>query len=525
MQTLAQQLEALSPRIAEICRVSGTPGISLGVLYPNGVYRHNCGLRDIQTGLPADSDTNYCIASMSKAFTSAALGMLVEEGKLNWDDRIKNLLPSIQSRDEIVQEMVNVADLLCHRTGLEQADALWEGAENECLLDQKDTIDIFNSLRSVKPIRNSFHYNNWSYALAGKIIEYLTGEDYAEVITGKILQPLGMLRTVVNGKQRNLTNVAEAYQTLDDCSPCHINRPHEDGRTMMASASGIQSNVNDLLRFYKSILDSAKIQFSHERSDSAEVLKQLPTILSSHQVMTTPNYLEKSYGFAWARAQLPTAIGDIGTNPGLVSKMPAVARGTSSLCWWHQGSLVGFTSFAALLPEVDAAIVVLTNSTALNDSADWIGQLLVETVLNSPEKNDYVELAMESAIAALAKARQIEKILDEQRIKGTSPRLLEDYVGRFQNASGNFRIDISKDDSFLKIAFQGRVSQTYRLDHYHQDTFCWYLPRQEQAKRGKWYNTDVEFYKISFGVTGSKVDDLVWKYDSEVLEGAMFRRV
>lgn len=88
--------------------------------------------------------------------------------------------------------------------------------------------------------------------------------------------------------------------------------------------------------------------------------------------MTANDDLKKFYSLGWARAQLPTTMGDIGTNPNLVSHMPVVARGGSGLCYWHQGSLVGYTSFVALLSEEDAAIVVLTNSTALNDAADWV---------------------------------------------------------------------------------------------------------------------------------------------------------
>ena len=125
--------------------------------------------------------------------------------------------------------------------------------------------------------------------------------------------------------------------------------------------------------------------------------------------MTVPTYRQMSYGYGWAWAQLLTTIGDMGTNPRLVAEMPSLAIGTSSLIWWHQGSLVGFTSLIAILPEEKAVIVVLTNSTALNDSADWIGQMLVETLLNSPEKNDYLLLAKESARRALEMAEKVEK--------------------------------------------------------------------------------------------------------------------
>lgn len=113
---------------------------------------------------------------MSKAITSAAFEILVDEGRLEWDTLIKDILPSYQSEDRIVQELATVSDLLSHRTGLQRADPLWLGAEGEFLLDQKKTFNI--SLRPVKSFRSDFQYNNWNYALAGEIIEHVTGETY-----------------------------------------------------------------------------------------------------------------------------------------------------------------------------------------------------------------------------------------------------------------------------------------------------------------------------------------------------------
>lgn len=133
-----------------------------------------------------------------------------------------------------------------------------------------------------------------------------------DVVTRKILQPLGMSRTAVNGQQDVLVNeLAEAHQTLDDGSPCQIPRPLEDGWTMMAAASGLTSNVNDFLKFYRLVLDSGLIQFFGEQSDGAGVLKQLRTILSNCQAMSSPSYREKSCGLGWCRAQPPVDMGDM----------------------------------------------------------------------------------------------------------------------------------------------------------------------------------------------------------------------
>lgn len=92
------------------------------------------------------------------------------------------MLPDFASRDTTVNDMLNITDLLSHRTGLQRADSLWEGAENETLLDQAETINVFNNLQLFTSFRGSHQYNNWNYALAGEIIEHIAGETYADFV-------------------------------------------------------------------------------------------------------------------------------------------------------------------------------------------------------------------------------------------------------------------------------------------------------------------------------------------------------
>ena len=97
-------------------------------------------------------------------------------------------------------------------------------------------------------------------------------------------------------------------------------------------------------------------------------------------------------------------------------------------------------------------------------------------------------------------------------------------TGTFADPSRNFIIDISTQDGDLMIAFQGRSSQKYKLKKYHDDTFCWYLSFNEQAKRAMWFNPDSELYMIEFHFVGhrGRVHRLVWKFDAEVADGAVF---
>lgn len=114
----------------------------------------------------------------------------------------------------------------------------------------------------------------------------------------------------------------------------------------------------------------------------------------------------------------------------------------SRLVLYHQGSLPGYTSSVHLLPETQTGIVVLTNSLGISDCADWVGQLLIETLLDSKEKNDYVDPARRSAARHLSLFDEVEKDLAEENQDGTSPRPISEYVGKYWNLAGNWFIEI-----------------------------------------------------------------------------------
>ena len=106
-----------------------------------------------------------------------------------------------------------------------------------------------------------------------------------------------------------------------------------------------------------------------------------------------------AYGMGWVRAQLPAILGAVGCNPGFVKSIPMAGLGSEETIIYHQGSLAGYTSSLFLVPDTESAVVVLSNSISLNDCADWVGQLILEALLDVEERNDYVNYAKESADA------------------------------------------------------------------------------------------------------------------------------
>ncbi|KAK7413379.1 hypothetical protein QQX98_007756 [Neonectria punicea] len=157
----------IEPIIQEICQVSGTPGLAVGVFDRDGkIFDSYHGHRDKR--LPPDAETVFNLGSMCKGFTAFAVGCLVDEGKLHWDEPIGNVVEDLR---ETANGKFTIRELLSHRTGLCRSDALFIGSDNQLLLTKAQGDDIFASLAASRPPRQDFIYNNFGYHAVGRAIE------------------------------------------------------------------------------------------------------------------------------------------------------------------------------------------------------------------------------------------------------------------------------------------------------------------------------------------------------------------
>ena len=165
---------------------------------------------------------------------------------------------------------------------------------------------------------------------------------------------------------------------------------------------------------------------------------------------------------------LPGPLGDVGLNPMYVDGMHTVGKGIKEplLVLHHQGSLPVFLSAVYLLLESKSAIVVLTNANARSDAADWLGQPLLETLLDSPDKNGYVSLAKSSVQASISMWPRMEKELKEHQTLGTPRKPLCEYVGTYCNIARTWQIEAFDNCGSCYIYFKGNREQYYQLDHY-----------------------------------------------------------
>jgi hypothetical protein len=196
------------------------------------------------------------------------------------------------------------------------------------------------------------------------------------------------------------------------------------------------------------------------------------------------------------------------------------------LCIYHHGSSNTFLSSVHLLPESNTAMVVLTNSMGNNDTADWVGELLLQTILDVPPEcqHDHIKLAIASAERSSNLWIDMAEKLEQERVPNTKPQGHDQYVGKYFNKVKTYHIEVLERDGKLMMCFQGRHEQLYDLEHYHYDVFSWSLTRDEDVRRGRFPVTRPQFYLFHFKSAGTagEINGLVWSNDPAVPEGELF---
>jgi len=229
------------------------PGLAVAIVHKGQlVFAKGYGVRDVSTREPVDTQTIFAIASTTKAITAAALGMLVDAGKVRWDDPVTKHLPSFQMHDPWATREVTVRDLITHRGGLPNADFLWTGGDNP-------REEVIRRIRFIEPsysFRGGYTYHNVMYTVAGAVIEAASGMSWDDFLRQRIFQPLGMTRSV--------TTLAEAT-TRDNRA-----QPHgRDADTLRVSGNSLADGIGPAGSVWSSVADMSKWMRSSSRWNHA----------------------------------------------------------------------------------------------------------------------------------------------------------------------------------------------------------------------------------------------------------------
>ncbi|KAI0203659.1 beta-lactamase/transpeptidase-like protein [Astrocystis sublimbata] len=538
----AQPLGKITPLVDSIRAVAGTPGLSIGVIHEHAIIHESFhGFRDVENQMEVNRDTIFYVASLTKAMTATAIGMLVDEGLLDWTTPVHNILPDLSRTTETYTSKLTVRDILSHQTGKAWADALYLQSNNRILLPKDQAIPIFDYLDQIHPVRGTYMYNNHAYNIAGLVIEKVSGLSWSDFIVQRLFKPLGMTRSFTH--QPDDDNVAVPYNILSNGEPWRLPFCNASNETMMFAGQSVRTSMSDLLRYSKAYLQAlhtitpegkdiiSSLGYEPVLTDDTgshilNPIRQISTIVRPHTARRTKSVLEQTYALGWNRTQLPGAL-NFGCNQRVLEPFPTLGqRYPGKLAIWHGGNMPGTTAAIYLLPESGTAVVVLQNSLGLCDVADWICQLIIDVIFLGEPAQDYVLLASQCVKGELGKMHVVEQRLCQEQVRGTQPRSLDIYCGRYFNSIKNWFIDIKLDleDKSLYLEFLGLAEEKYYLRHYHYDTFVWNLTYDELVKRGQ-YIRDYEYYKIEFEVNETEgISSLRWKHDKSVPRGELFRK-
>lgn len=504
------------PIIEEILEISGTPSLSIAVIYDgNLLHAQHFGFRDVGEKLAPDDNTRYNINSMTKAIFASLVALEVSDGRLEWSSRVKDYLPNFASRVSIIQDECTISDLLSHGTGLPDRNVAWFGSHNSHLLERDQALPTFATLLPIGGFRRSFVYNNWGYEIVGQILEKVTGKSLGNLLADRIFKPLNMTRTSTVWDDDDGNN-ARSYAVLDDLSVTEVGRPQMIDGKLMQAAGGVKSTLHDLVILYQEMLAAMSATLSEGLNTRPENIFQQCLDIFKHQ-RTLPDFSirEQSYGFGWFRAQLPGQLNRLAGNT-----QPIIGKGVpSQLVLYHPGGMSGSSTAVYLLPEIQSAVIALQNSTGPIDAADHVAELLVERLLGVPDPVDICNLVRTQTLGAFACMGKVKEQLEGTRESGTSPKPLTKYVRRYRNEIHNWVITIRLENGSLTIAWQNLELEKFPLSHYHHNTFTWWMSWNEVMKSGRFPNLSLPYWLIEFCFDGGdQVTELRWAWDASLPE-------
>jgi len=441
---LGQDLGRLDAFIAKAQQEWPVPGLAV-VIVKDGetVLAKGYGVRELGGSEAVDDHTLFAIASNTKAFTAAALAMLAEEGKLGWDDPVRDHLPYFQLYDPYVSQEMRIRDLLSHRSGLGtfSGDLLWYGTEYSA----EEVVRRARFLPPAGLFRASYGYSNLMFIAAGEVISAVSGMPWQDFLEERVLRPLGMDRTV--------TSVADLSGVANVATP-HKNRT--DGIfpvawynwDAMAAAGGIISSVSDMARWMKLRLNHGEWDgltlFSEESSWEMWRI-HTPLRISPGARRSQPSTHFRGYGLGW----------------GLNDYQGRMVAS-------HGGGYDGMFSRVVLVPEENLGIAVLTNSMTSITTA--IANTILDEYLGA-EDRDWSGPMLEGWRSARERFEGRQNRFLEERMEGTGPSLaLDAYTGTF---GGDMYGDatVSLEDGGLVLRLLPNPDLVAELIHLHHDTF------------------------------------------------------
>ncbi|KAF2804405.1 beta-lactamase/transpeptidase-like protein [Mytilinidion resinicola] len=523
--SLVARLKAQSAAIADIQRVAGTPGLSLGVFHHGRIlHTAHFGRRDVGSLEPVNDDSVYFVASAFKIVTVSAIARLVTDGLLGWDVPVRDYLPAFQQRHDEVGLKATIRDLIANRTGWPMASCYWGQQNGEQLLDKSEFVSIANSLEAVKPFRSTFIYSQWNYCLIHIIVESVTGKSFGHFVREAIFEPLHLTSSTFDIP--TTTNLAKPHATRNDGSACSITTNNFDSSTGLAAGGGGKSTIKEMLTIYMALLAAYRHQVDNNVDTTPNSpFTQLRTIFTPHIHVTRSQLDKQAYCLGLYRTQLPGNLSCASINSLMLrNKIPIFGDASGTDIFHHSSTTPGYFGAMYMVPSTQSGVVVLTNATPLMDAADFSAQLLLSVLLGVKAPAHLLSLAKTAAKTQIGWYDQLSSFLASGKTDTPPTHPLSAYSGTYINAAHNFRILVTPRADGLHVSMQGKPLTTYVLKPWDGDSFSWEVDRErELIDRGMFLTPFPQIHLMHFGVTEKAVQSLTWQHDP-LAEPELFQR-
>ncbi len=436
-----KRLKGIEKQFNAVLETAEAPGFAIAIVEGDKlIYAKGFGFRDYENKLPVDANTLFAIGSSSKAFTSALLGLLRQEGKLSFDDNPRKYISDLEFYNDDMNNNIIIKDLMRHSTGLPRHDGAWyffPSQSKDSLLKRVKYQEPFTG------IRQQWYYNNFMFLAQGVITEKITGKTWEENIEDHFFKPLDMnvSKTDIEGMKTS-TNAAFGYQLNSDS---HIEKMPYYNIAGMSPAGSINSSVTDMSKWMITWLNEGK--YKDAQIIPADYIKEA---MSAQMV---------------AAAGFPT------------KELPEVQFANYGYGWFlhsykghymveHGGNIDGFSASVSLYPTDSLGIVVLSNQNGSavprlirNIAADYMLKL---------EKTDWAKKYKEDLEESKKAEKSVNKDAELSNVKNTRPsHTKQDFTGTYKNEGyGEFEIVVENDSLFTELNKERQY-----LHHFHYDTF------------------------------------------------------
>jgi CubicO group peptidase (beta-lactamase class C family) len=442
-QAAAPTLDGFDAWVNQALKDFKAPGAAVVIVQRDKiVLLKGYGERDIARQLPVTPQTLFAIGSVTKSFSVTMLGMLVDEGKLEWDKPVRDYLPGFRMYDEVATDEMTSRDLVTHRSGLPRHDLVWYTSN----FSREDIImDRLRYLQNSKPFRSTFQYNNLMFMTAGYLGGVLNGTTWEQAVQQHVLTPLGMTNTNFS--------VLDSQKSSDFAEPYRKNHLTQEVKLIpfyiqgaVGPAGEINTCVADLGRY---------LRFHLNRG-----------MLDSHQLLSANNATQMQ--IPQMVIQGAPAFPEVGTTSYGMGFFISTYRGHKIVD--HGGNIDGFSAELAFLPQDSVGVAVLTN--------------LDGTPLPTAIAYDALDRVLGLSVVPwdqrfLAMVKGQEQSEKEAKTKGYVPQRqgthpshpLADYVGDYENP-GYGIVSITRDSSSDSTPLHMKMNEkSEALRHYHYDYF------------------------------------------------------